>query len=107
MTKESTATNRRAARAACLGCVAMALALAAGCKALNENPNNDRFWFPTLCPPSAQEREARAATFLDGGDPYLDAQVGPRSFDTRPRGWEVSRSRTSYVSNVAPDVDYD
>ena len=78
--------------------------LGAGCKAMNENPNNERFWFPTLAPPTAAEREARASKFLDGGDPYLDAQVGPRSFDTRPRTWDISRSRTSQVVGEAPDI---
>ncbi|MBQ9372081.1 MAG: hypothetical protein IJU03_07815 [Thermoguttaceae bacterium] len=78
--------------------------IAVGCKAMNENPNNDRIWFPTLAPPSATEREARSRHFLDGGDPYLDAQVGPRSLDTRPRSWDISRSRTSATLGVAPDV---
>ena len=80
---------------------------AAGCAALNENPNNDRFWFPTLRAPSAEERAMRASTFPDGGDPYINANVGPRSLSTRPIGWEVQRSFPSQVYDVHPDVDYD
>ena len=90
--------------AACVSATFAVSFLAAGCKAMNENPNNDRVWFPTLAPPSSAEREARSRHFLDGGDPYLDAQVGPRSLDTRPRTWDISRSRTSATLGVAPDV---
>jgi hypothetical protein len=79
----------------------------AGCAALNENPNNDRFWFPTLRAPSAEERAMRASTFPDGGDPYMNANIGPRSLSTRPIGWEVQRSFPSQVYDVHPDVDYD
>ncbi len=68
-----------------------------GCKSLNENPKNERFWFPTLEPPSKAEKAARAANFPDGGDPFVDAEVGPRSFNTRPRGWEIQRSKTADV----------
>jgi hypothetical protein len=78
-----------------------------GCKALNENPNNDRFWFPTLRAPSAEERAMRASTFPDGGDPYVNANIGPKSLSTRPIGWEVQRSFPSQVYDVHPDVDYD
>lgn len=78
-----------------------------GCASLNENPNNDRFWFPTLRAPSAQERAMRAATFPDGGDPYMNANIGPKSLSTRPIGWEVQRSFPSQVYDVHPDVDYD
>ena len=91
-----------------LFCVALtAVSFAVGCKSLNEDPRNERFWFPTLEPPSQQEREARSRTFVDGGDPYVDAQVGPRSLDTRPRGWDISRSRTAACLNVAPDINED
>ncbi|MBR6388479.1 MAG: hypothetical protein IKS14_09510 [Thermoguttaceae bacterium] len=79
------------------------LALCVGCKSLNEDPKNDRIWFPTLCPPSESEKAARARTFPEGGDPYLDAQVGPKSFDTRPRGWDISRSRTASSFGELPD----
>ena len=72
-----------------------ALATSCGCKAWNENPNNKRFWFPTLCPPSREEQELRAMNFPEGGDPYVDAEVGPRSLATRPRGWDMQRPRTS------------
>lgn len=74
--------------------------IVAGCKTLNEDPNNKWCWFPTLLPPSKEEREARAKTFPDGGDPYVDAEVGPKCFDTRPRGWDVSRSKTSTPESV-------
>ncbi|MBQ5788661.1 MAG: hypothetical protein IIW01_00085 [Thermoguttaceae bacterium] len=84
-----------------------ALCALSGCQALNENPNNDRFWFPTLRAPSAEERAMRASTFPDGGDPYINANIGPRSLSTRPIGWEVQRSFPSQVYDVHPDVDYD
>lgn len=84
-----------------------ALCAFSGCAALNENPNNDRFWFPTLRAPSAEERAMRASTFPDGGDPYINANIGPRSLSTRPIGWEVQRSFPSQVYDVHPDVDYD
>lgn len=78
-----------------------------GCAALNENPNNDRFWFPTLRAPSAEERAARARTFPEGGDPYCDAEVGPRSISPRPFGWDVQRSKpsTSQPLPVLPEVE--
>ncbi len=68
-----------------------------GCKSLNENPKNERFWFPTLEPPSKAEKAARSASFPDGGDPFVDAEVGPRSFNTRPRSWDIQRSKTTDV----------
>lgn len=74
----------------------------AGCAALNENPNNDRYWFPTLRPYTDAERAARAQTFPDGGDPYCDAEVGPRSISPRPFGWDVQRSKTYATGNVFP-----
>ena len=80
--------------------------LATGCRALNENPEVG-CWFPTLIPPSDGEKRARALRFPEGGDPYVDAQVGPRSFDTRPKGWDVQRSKVSNTLGVLPDVSYD
>ena len=94
-------------RVATLLCGVAIASFAVGCKALNEDPRNERIWFPTLCPPSQAERELRARTFPEGGDPYLDAQVGPRSFDTRPRGWDISRSRTSVSVGELPVVEDD
>jgi len=76
-----------------------------GCKSLNENPANERFWFPTLEPPSKAEKAARASNFPDGGDPFVDAEVGPRSFNTRPRGWEIQRSKTTDVLGGVSDSD--
>jgi len=77
-----------------------------GCKSLNYNPKNDRFWFPTLEPPSNVEKAARAANFPDGCDPFVDAEVGPRSFNTRPRGWEIQRSKTTEVLGGSSNLDY-
>ena len=68
-----------------------------GCKSLNDDPRNDRYWFPTLEPPSKAEKAARAMNFPDGGDPFVDAEVGPRSFNTRPRGWDIQRAKTTDV----------
>ncbi|MBQ6827861.1 MAG: hypothetical protein IJO46_07585 [Thermoguttaceae bacterium] len=92
---------------ACAALASAALCGVSGCAALNENPNNDRFWFPTLRAPSAQERAMRASTFPDGGDPYMNANIGPKSLSTRPIGWEEQRSFPSQVYDVHPDVDYD
>ncbi len=73
-----------------------------GCAALNEDPNNDRYWFPTLRPYTEEERAARARTFPEGGDPYCDAEVGPRSISPRPFGWDVQRSKTYSSTAVFP-----
>lgn len=70
-----------------------------GCKTLNEDPNNNRFWFPTIMPPSKKERELRNR-YAEGGDPYVDANSGPRSFNTRPRGCTDQRSRTYYDNEI-------
>lgn len=78
-----------------------------GCKALNESPRNERFWFPTLAPPTKKEQEMRRYNYPEGGDPFVDASVGPRSFDTRPRGWTDQRSKTSDVLGTYPDVSYE
>ena len=96
--------TRRAALSYLSGALTLGLV---GCKSLNDDPNNTRFWFPTLLPPTKEERDARASQFPDGGDPYLDAEVGPRSLNTRPRGWADSRSRTSNSFGVVPDVEED
>lgn len=77
------------------------------CKAMNESPNNKHYWFPTLAPPTKLEREMRQYNYPEGGDPYVDANVGPRSFDTRPRGWTDQRSKTTEVTGEYPDVVYD
>lgn len=71
------------------------VSLLCGCKSLNKDPKNDRIWFPTLDPPSKAEKSARAINFPEGGDPFVDAEVGPRSFNTRPRGWDIQRSKTT------------
>lgn len=94
-------------RVALLTLTCLMATLALGCRALNENPNNKRYWFPTLAVPTAEEKAARAYNFPEGGDPYVDAQVGPKSFDTRPRGWDVQRGKTANTLGVLPDVSYD
>ena len=83
-----------------------ALAASCGCKSLNENAENIRFWFPSLVPPSREERELREQNFPEGGDPYVDAEVGPKSISARPRGWDMQRPRTSTTFGVVPD-DYE
>lgn len=94
------------ARRTFLSAALATLALSCGCKALNENPKNTRYWFPALCPPSREERELRAKNFPEGGDPYVDAEVGPKSISARPRGWDIQRSKTSTTFGVVPD-DYE
>lgn len=76
-----------------------------GCRAMNEDRNNTCVWFPTLFPPTDEEEAARRVNFPEGGDPFVDAEVGPRSFNTRPRGCEFQRSKTADVLGVYPDVD--
>ena len=100
-------TRRAALRSAALLLAAPFLVAFPSCKALNESPNNTRYWFPTLAPPTKKEQEMRRRHFPEGCDPYVDANVGPRSFDTRPRGWYDQRAKTSDVLGEYPDVDYD
>ena len=78
-----------------------------GCKMLNESPKNNRIWFPTIAPPTKKEQEMRRYNYPEGGDPYLDSNVGPKMFDTRPRGWTDQRSKTAEVLGEYPDVNYD
>lgn len=99
--------TRRAFLGACFVALTSATLNAIGCKTLNEDPRNQRIWFPTLAPPTKKEREMRNHNFPEGGDPYVDANVGPRSFDTRPRGWTDQRAKTHDVTNTYPDVYYD
>jgi hypothetical protein len=90
-----------------LALTAFLLVSFSGCKTLNESPDNDRIWFPTLSPPTKKEQEMRRHNYPEGGDPYVDANVGPRTFDTRPRGWTDQRAKTSDVMGAYPDVNYD
>ena len=76
-------------------------------RAAAESPQNERFWFPTLAPPTQKEREMRSYNYPEGGDPFVDAEVGPKTFNTRPRGWFDQRSKTSDVLREYPDVEYD
>ncbi|MBQ9874080.1 MAG: hypothetical protein IJM30_06425 [Thermoguttaceae bacterium] len=102
--------NFKVSRRRSVGLLLLATALLVSfpsCKTLNESPKNERFWFPTLMPPTQKEREMRAYNYPEGGDPYVDANVGPRSFNTRPRGWADQRSKTADVMGEYPDVNYD
>ena len=99
--------KRRLVRLSVLTLVAALVASFSGCKAMNESPKNERFWFPTLAPPTQKEQEMRRRYYPEGADPFVDATVGPRSFDTRPRGWQDQRSKTSDVFGTYPDVYYD
>ena len=49
----------------------------------------------------------RSYNYPEGGDPFVDAEVGPKTFNTRPRGWFDQRSKTSDVLREYPDVEYD
>lgn len=99
--------SRKARRAALMALLASLLAACPSCKSLNESPNNTRYWFPTLAPPTKAEQDMRRYNYPEGGDPFVDANVGPRSFNTRPRGWEDQRSKTSDVVGQYPDVVYE
>lgn len=83
-----------------------ALLAPTGCQSLNENPNNKHYWFPALFPPSREEKEARDNVFHGNADPYLDAEVGPRSFNTRPRGWEFQRERSASMQDMYTSEGY-
>ncbi len=99
--------KRRIAKVGLWAFVAIVFAYIPSCKALNESPNNKKFWFPTIAPPTEKEKAMRRANFPEGCDPFVDANVGPRSFDTRPAGWRDQRSKTSDVFGAYPDVSYD
>lgn len=99
--------KNRLVRWGVLTCVAALIASFSGCKAMNESPKNERFWFPTIAPPTPKEQEMRRHNYPEGADPFVDANVGPRSFDTRPRGWQDQRSKPSDVFGTYPDVYYD
>lgn len=96
--RSSQTQDRRQFCRVCFAALASALVLP-GCKTLNEDPKNDRFWFPTIAPPSKKERELRGR-YAEGGDPYVDANVGPKSFNTRPKGCTDQRSRTYYDDEI-------
>ena len=63
----------------CAAGILLAGLLLPGCKTLNESPQNERFWFPTLAPPTQKEREMRSYNYPEGGDPFVGAEVGPKT----------------------------
>ncbi|MBQ1864298.1 MAG: hypothetical protein II561_08725 [Thermoguttaceae bacterium] len=104
---DNTSSKRGKGRVRAAAGLLLAALLLPGCKTLNESPQNERFWFPTLAPPTQKEREMRSYNYPEGGDPFVDAEVGPKTFNTRPRGWFDQRSKTSDVLREYPDVEYD
>ena len=104
---DNTSSKRGKGRVRAAAGLLLAALLLPGCKTLNESPQNELFWFPTLAPPTQKEREMRSYNYPEGGDPFVDAEVGPKTFNTRPRGWFDQRSKTSDVLREYPDVEYD
>ena len=94
---DNTSSKRGKGRARAAAGLLLAALLLPGCKT----------WFPTLAPPTQKEREMRSYNYPEGGDPFVDAEVGPKTFNTRPRGWFDQRSKTSDVLREYPDVEYD
>lgn len=74
-----------------------------GCETMNNNPENKRFWYPSLQTPNYLNEEAQSV-YTEGCDPYLDPTVGPRSLQARGAGYDLPRSRTTQILGSQPVV---
>lgn len=61
-----------------------------GCQAANDNPNNKCVWFPSLQQPGYLDSNHEYYT-SEGSDPYMNTAIGPRSYNTRPQGYDMPR----------------
>ena len=70
-----------------------------GCQNLNEDVNNKCVWFPSFVEPGYLNPYHESG-YPDGTDPFPNANIGPKSLQARPFGYDLPRSWNADVTGT-------